>query len=162
MTLTAASIFSPLVFLHRSQITPAPLPASPAEPTTPSIHNASTQLPATFRASLSALRVTIPSIPYTGAVATLSQPAPGASAQTEGAKPINNLVKKSRKARHPPAHTTKPKSVIKSSWMDKHPNGTEKEFSQYWATLGLEGQRAALLKATSGPEEKGIDHDTLL
>ncbi|KAF9500170.1 hypothetical protein BDN71DRAFT_1502269 [Pleurotus eryngii] len=41
----------------------------------------------------------------------------------------------------------------------EHRNGTEKEFSQYWATLGLEGQRAALLKATSGPEEKGIDHD---
>ncbi|KAF9500536.1 hypothetical protein BDN71DRAFT_1492865 [Pleurotus eryngii] len=148
--------------LDLSRITPAPLPANPAEPTTPSIPNTSTQLPATFGASLSALRVTIPVSLYTGAVATLSQPAPGASAQTEGAKPINDLVKKSRKARRPPANTTKPKSVIKSSWMDKHPNGTEKEFSQYWATLGLEGQRAALLKATSGPEEKGIDHDAPL
>ncbi|KAF4565755.1 hypothetical protein EYR40_002178 [Pleurotus pulmonarius] len=141
---------------------PAPLPVNPAESTTPSIPNASTQPPTTFGASLSALRVTIPGIPYTGAMATLSQPAPGASAQTEGANPTNDLVKKSRKARRPPPHTTKPKSVIKSSWMDKHPEGTEKEFTQYWNTLGLEGQRAALLKATSSPEEKGIDHDTPL
>ncbi|KAF9492902.1 hypothetical protein BDN71DRAFT_1572650 [Pleurotus eryngii] len=119
------------------------------------------QLPATFGASLLALCVMIAGIPYTArAVATLSQPVPGASAQNEGANPTNDLVKKSRKARRPPLHTTKPKSVIKSSWMDKHPNGTEKEFTQYWNTLGLEGQGAALLKATSSPEEKGIGHDT--
>ncbi|KAF9486625.1 hypothetical protein BDN71DRAFT_1565682, partial [Pleurotus eryngii] len=83
---------------------PVPSPVNPAEPTTPSISKASTQLPTTFGASLSALRMMIPSIPYTWAMETLSQPVPGASAKTEGAKPINNLVKKSHKVRCPPVN----------------------------------------------------------
>ncbi|KAF9495132.1 hypothetical protein BDN71DRAFT_1559682 [Pleurotus eryngii] len=120
---------------HSSTIT-----SKPSRAHNPSIPNASTQLPATFRALLLALCVMIPGISYTEAVATLSQPAPGALAKTEGAKHINDLVKKSYKAHHgPPAHTTKP-NVIKSSWMDKHPNGTEKEFSQYWLPLGSKGR----------------------
>lgn len=63
--------------------------------------------------------------------------------------------------------------------MDKHSDGTEKEFTVYWDKLGLEGQRVsdshpslppelltyissqtALLEATLGPEEKEIDPST--
>ncbi|KAF4581742.1 hypothetical protein EYR40_002758 [Pleurotus pulmonarius] len=106
------------------------------------------------------LGVIIPRIPYTSSSTAASSSVPLVSTLPEGIASTSDIVKKPRKARRPPPHSTKPKSVIKSWWMDKHSDGTEKEFTAYWDKLGLEGQRTALLEATLGPEEKEIDPST--
>ncbi|KDQ22277.1 hypothetical protein PLEOSDRAFT_1086974 [Pleurotus ostreatus PC15] len=106
----------------------------------------------TIANSSTVLGVSIPNVPYTSSItAVISSipPVPTSSATSD-------ITKKPWKARRPPANSTKPKSVVKSWWMDKYTDGTEKEFIAYWGNLGLEGQRTALLEATQGPEANEI------